>query len=115
MTFHRVAQTSLNSYHISTSLKVISNVVHLDTPLCVRCNKGPALPIPRPQLPDAPTHAMPLVTCLEERLNKTLTIALDVLTLGLAMASVWREDRPAADALGALCPPRTAEAVANLQ
>lgn len=35
-------------------------------------------------------------------------------TLGLAMASVWREDRAAADALGALCPPRIAEAVANL-
>lgn len=35
-------------------------------------------------------------------------------TLGLAMASVWREDRPAAEALGALCPPRIAEAVANL-
>lgn len=35
-------------------------------------------------------------------------------TFGLAIASVWREDRPAADALGALCPPRIDEAVANL-
>lgn len=40
---------------------------------------------------------------------------IGVHTLGLAIASVWRDDRcPAAAARGALCPPLTA-AAANLQ